>query len=261
MAIITLTTDLGTKDYYVSSIKGSILSQYPEANIVDISHNVPKFDIAQAAFILRNVIRDFPAGTIHIIGIMPDASPDVSHMAVLYKDQYFIGADNGIFSLVFDTPPQKIVELTITQDTDFLTFPSKDVFVKAACHIARGGTLEVIGHKREQITERSLFRAVVDNHTIRGTVIYIDSYGNVITNISEQLFKEVRRGRDFTISFRTPGYDIHEISSSYQGVVESERLALFGYTGFLEIAINIGHASDLLGLRINDIVRVEFHDS
>ncbi|PCJ83321.1 MAG: hypothetical protein COA57_11500 [Flavobacteriales bacterium] len=259
MAIITLITDHGTKDFYVSSVKGAIYSQFPEAKIIDITHEVPKFDIAQAAFILRNAYKDFPEGTIHIIGVLPNVSSDSPHLAVQCDGQYFIGADNGIFSLIFDKTPDKIVELNITYDSNFPR-PIRDVFAKAACHIARGGTLEVIGNPKSDINEKSMFRAVVDNNTIRGTVIYVDNYGNVVTNISEPLFKEVGRGRPFTISFRFPGYDITKISKSYNDVVESERLALFGASNFLEIAINVGEASGLLGLHLKDIVRVEFQD-
>lgn len=258
MAVITLTTDLGLKDYYVGAIKGAILRQHPTAQVVDISHDVPKFDIAQAAFMLQNVYRDFPDGTIHIIGVLPEADLINRHVVVVHERQYFVGNDNGIFSLLFDRPPDELYELTISQETDIMTFPTRDVFVKAACHLARGGTPQVIGRHKEAVLERAMFRPVVDASTIRGTVIYVDAYGNVITNISRRLFQEVGKGRHFAISFRVPGYDIHRISKTYSDVVESERLALFGASGNLEIAINIGHASDLLGLRLNDIVRIEF---
>ena len=260
MAVITLTTDLGTKDYYVSAIKGALLRQCPNATVVDISHDVPKFDIAQAAFMLRNTFHEFPEGTIHVIGVLATASAQVPHVIVEQANQFFVGADNGIFSLLFDRPPDRVFELHLSQDTDLRTFPTKDMLAKAAAHLARGGKPEVIGRQKEGVLERAMFRAVVDANTIRGTVIYVDSYGNVITNITRQLFKDVGRGRPFSISFRIPGYDINEISSEYGDVVESERMALFGATGFLEIAINIGHAADLLGLRLNDIVRVEFYD-
>lgn len=260
MALITLTTDHGTKDFTVSAIKGTIYKNLPEAKIVDISHDVPKFDIMQAAFILRNAYPHFPKNSIHIIGVLPDESPDKPHIVVHYKNQFFIGADNGMFSLLMDDKPDQIIELNISAslEDDFIR-PTRDVFVKAACHIARGGTLEVLGRKKENFNERSMFRAIVNENSIRGTVIYIDNYGNAITNISELLFKEVRRGRPFTISFRVPGYDIHKISNRYQDVPPSERLALFGSTDFLEIAINVGNASELLGLNINDIVTVSFH--
>lgn len=259
MAIITLTTDLGLKDYYVSSIKGAILSQCPDVKIVDITHNLPRFDIAQAAFIIRNVRKEFPSGTIHIIGVMPAATPETPHIAVETEGQYFIGADNGMFSLIFDRAPEKIVELTISQDTDFLTFPTKDIFVKAACHIARGGTLEVIGGPKDAVLEKSTFQPVVDAHTIKGSVIYIDYFGNVITNITHQLFKDVRKGRDFFLACKDPSHNIKELSKNYSDVPVNELVALFGATGFLEIGINIGNASKLLKIELGDVIRIEFN--
>lgn len=258
MAVITLTTDLGLKDYYVSSIKGAILSQCPDVRIIDITHNLPRFDIAQAAFIIRNVRKEFPPGTIHIIGVMPAATPETPHVAVEAEGQYFIGADNGMFSLIFDRAPDKIVELTISQDTDFLTFPTKDIFVKAACHLARGGTLEVIGGPKDAVMEKSIFKPIVDAHTIKGTVIYIDYFGNVITNITQQLFKEALKGRKFFIACKDPSYNIKTISKDYSNVPVNELVALFGATGFLEIAINIGNASKLLKIELGDIIRIEF---
>lgn len=258
MPIITLTTDLGIKDYYVGSIKGAIYKDSPDATVVDISHDVPKFDIAQAAFIIANTFREFPEGTIHIVGVNPEETPETPHVVVVYDGHYFIGADNGIFSLIFEKTPERVMELTLTQDTDFLTFPTKDVFVKAACHLARGGTLAVIGKPLPELNERMMLRAVVDGSMIRGMVIYIDSYGNIITNISRHLFQKVGKGRPFTIQFRVSRYDIHVIHNTYKDVPEGEKLALFGATGFLEVAINHGNANGLLGLRISDMIRVEF---
>lgn len=260
MAIITLTTDLGLKDYYVSSVKGAILTEYPAAMIVDITHEVPAFDIQQAAFILKNAYPSFPEKTIHVIGVNAEADPDHPHVAVEINKHFFIGADNGIFSLLFDKVPEKIVELNIRQETDILTFPTRDVFVKAACHLARGGTMEIIGTPRKTIYERTLFRPVSESSMIRGTVIYIDSYKNVICNITKSLFKEIGKGRPFSIFFRRPDYNIDEISKAYNDVPEGEKLALFSSTGYLEIAINKGEASNLLGLKQNDTIRIEFYD-
>jgi S-adenosylmethionine hydrolase len=267
MSVITLTTDMGLKDYYVASVKGSILSQYPEAVIVDISHEVPPFDIAQASFILRNTYQDFPKGTVHIIGVNPDADMNTHHLIVEFNGHYFIGADNGIFSLLFDRVPENIFELNISQDSDDPTFPTKYVFAKAACHIARGGTPEIIGQRTETLLQRELFRAVVEGNVIRGTVIYIDSYGNVITNITETLFKDLGKGRPFTVYFRRADYDIHQINKSYNEVPEGEKVALFSSTGYLEIAINKGvegsggGANKLFGLKLYDTVRVEFEEA
>ena len=264
MAIITLTSDMGLKDYYVASVKGSILSQLPDCRIVDITHEIPPFDIATASFVLRNTFNEFPKGTVHIIGVNPEADLQTAHLAVEYNGHFFIGADNGIFSLLFDRPATQIVELHLDQDSDELTFPTKHVFVKAACHIARGGTLEVIGRTLDHFTEKALIRPVVEGSVIRGAAIYIDSYGNVITNITEDLFNKVRRDRDFAIYFRRAAYEIRQIHQAYNEVPEGEKVALFSASGYLEIAINKGvegsggGANKLFGLKINDTIRIEF---
>lgn len=260
MAIITLTTDLGLVDNYVASVKGAILKEAPEATIIDITHQVPSFDLQKSAFILRNCYLDFPEGTVHILGVNSEADVNIPHVALFANGHYFIGADNGVFSLIFDNPPEKVVELTISQDTDRITFPTKDVFVKAACHIARGGTLEVIGTARYELSVRTMFRAVSENNIIKGIATYIDHYGNVITNISESQFKNFGNGRPFKILFRSAEYEIDEISSTYSSVVDGERVALFSSTGYIEIAINKANASKLFGINQGDTIRVEFYD-
>jgi len=264
MAIITLISDMGLKDYYVASIKGAILSQSPDATIIDISHNVPAFDIAQASFILRNTYADFPEGTIHIVSVNPEEDEDTEHMVVKHNGHYFIAADNGIFSLMFDGPPKEIFVLNLSQESDQLTFPTKHVFVKAACHLARGGTPEVIGKKSKSVKELSQFRAVIDGSTIKGAVIFIDSYGNIVTNIDRSTFKSVGKGKPFTIFFKRSRYDIKKIDKKYNDVPEGEKVALFSAGGFLEIAINRGvegsggGANKLFGLKMYDTIRVEF---
>jgi hypothetical protein len=260
MAIITLTSDLGLKDYYVASLKGAILSQTPNVKIIDITHDIPSFNFSKAAFIIKNCYKDFPQGTVHIIGVSSESSVEIPHVVIFDKGHYFIGADNGMFSLIFDAPPENIVELNISQDTDRITFPAKDVFVKAACHIIRGGTLEVIGKPKAELEVRTLFSAVSENNTIRGMASYIDHYGNIITNVTETLFKSFGRGRKFGIFFRNTSYEINQITNSYNSVVEGERVAMFSSTGFIEIAVNKGNASKLFGIKENDIIRIEFYD-
>jgi len=259
MAIITLTTDLGLVDNYVASVKGAILKEVPETTIVDITHEVPSFDLQKSAFVLRNCYKDFPEGTIHIIGVNSESDIGTPHIAILANGHYFIGADNGVFSLIFDNPPEKIVELSISQDTDRVTFPTKDVFVKAACHIARGGTLEIIGTAKKELLERTLFRAVYENDKLKGMVVYVDHYGNLITNISEISFNEYQKGRNFTISFRQ--YSIKKIGNSYSELPDGELVALFSSSGYIEIAINKGNAKQLLLSRDESTpIIIEFHD-
>jgi len=258
MPIITLTSDWGTKDHYLASVKGAILKQMPEARIIDISHHIPPHNLTQAAFILKNCYKDFPPGTIHIIGVSTEESEKNPHTAVFAGGQYFIGADNGIFSLIFDDQPEKIIEITLMQDSEFFTFSSRDRFAKAAAALAKGEDISTLGDEKDQLNQKMLFAPVVEKDVIKGLVIYIDNYENVITNITREKFKEVGKNRKFSIGFRRE--EIRNIYESYSDVPVGEILALFGCYGYLEIAMNNGTASSLLGLELDDPVRVEFVD-
>lgn len=258
MAIITLTTDLGSKDFYQAALKGSILNILPTANIVDITHEVPSFNISYAAFVLKNAYPYFPKNTVHLIGIDSVFSEHTKYIALRYKDHYFVGADNGIFSLLFEDEPDELVEINIMQDFKYLHFPLVDIFVKAAIHLAKGGKLSEIGVPTGEIEHRMLLHPVIERDIIRGSVIYIDTFCNVITNITKDLFTKIQRNRDFTLYFRK-SETITQLSWHYNEVPEGEKLCLFGISNHLEIAINKGKASGLLGLHLSDIVRVEFH--
>ena len=260
MPIITLTTDLGTVDHYVSAVKATILRQLDNANIVDISHDIPSFNIIHAAFVLKNVYQEFPPGSIHIIGVNAETNEDNSHLAVYANGHYFVGTDNGIFSLLLDLKPDKIIEITTTRDSDNENFPVKDVFAKAACHIARGGTLEIIGTEIKQFSkEYAKLEALHDKNSIRGSIIHIDHYGNAITNISQRLFKDVAKGRAYTINLGSKEhYSLNTIKRKYNEVQAGDAVAIFISTDLLSISINNGSASSLMGLHINDTVRIEF---
>ena len=258
MAVITITSDWGLKDPYLASVKGAILSHLPDVTIVDISHQITPFDMNQASFVLRNSYRSFPAGTVHLIGINTEASIETPHTLVLYDGHYFIGADNGIFSLVFDRDPEKIIEIDVIQDSDYFTFSERDVFVKVAVHILSGQPAEKLGVPRSSLTRMISFQPVVDGSVIKGKVTYVDVYENLITNIGHHLFRTVGKGNRFTITFRNPQYVIHTLSTSYSDVPEGEMLAIFGTSGMLEIAMNRGNASSLLGMEVDDPVRIEF---
>ncbi len=266
MPIITLTTDMGLKDHYVATVKGAIISQCAEARIVDVTHLIKPFDTAQAAFVLRQAYPAFPRGSIHIIGVNPEADGQTPHLIVRHDGHYFIAADNGIFSLLFDGRPHEAFEITMKLDEDHVAFPTQTVFVKAACHIARGGTPEVIGRKVIQIKEVIGFRPAVDASSIRGKVVHIDTYGNLVTNVQKALFDEVGRGRAFQIDFGSRVDLITVLSRTYGDVPMGERVAFFGASGLLEIAVNKGvegsggGAARLFGVHTNDTVRIDFFD-
>lgn len=258
MAIITLTSDWGSKDHYAGAVKGAILKLLPGAQIVDISHQIPPFDLNQAAFIVRNFYASFPEGTVHILAINAEAAIETPHTVVYYHGHYFIGADNGMFPLLFDDKPTRIIEIDVIQDSDYFTFPARDVFVKVACHLASGKPMEELGHPKDQLLQRMAFQPVLQGNMIKGKVIYVDNYENAFVNISESLFRSIVKNRKFAITFRTANYSIEEISKSYKDVNPGFMLALFSSSGYLEIAIREGKASSLLGLKMDQPVTVEF---
>ena len=272
MGILTLTTDMGHQDHYVAVVKGKILNDIPRANIIDISHNVSPFDILEASFLLKNVIDEFPPGTIHIIGVDPetvinfkDETKSSVPKIVIYKEQIFIGNDSGIFSLILEHHEAeaiyKIVEYT---KPEYLRFPTKSIFADVACRLLKGEKPEDIGEPIDYLKRAISIQPVIEENMIRGAVIHIHHYGNAITNITEKLFNDIGKGNPFILNFRSETYVIDEISKSYNEVSSGEKLALFSSTGHLEIAINKGVESNggsaisLLGLRKGDIISIRF---
>jgi len=256
MPIITLLTDWGLKDYYAAAVKGKLYSQLPELKIVDISHQVTPFSIEQAAFIFKNCYQDFPKGSIHILGVSTEESEKSPHIALFHKGHYFIGADSGIFSMIFEDHPEKIIELNIPQDSDSFTFSTYNRFVNAALHLAKGNPIEELGNAREKLAVKLQFKPAIDKDTIKGMVIYIDAYENLVTNITQDLYKSVGKGRKYHVLLR--GEKINKIYQSYNDVPIGEIVVIFGSNGHLEVAINHGNASSLLGISLNDSIMIEF---
>ena len=274
MSIITLITDFGLKDHFVGATKGKIISGYKEAVIVDISHDIDLFNTTEAGYCIAAAYSSFPKGTIHIIGVDSERHGDTQHLAMQWDDHFFICADNGILSTLTQRKiPQKIVAINI-HDRLQENATDMDIFVAVACHIARGGHLNVIGKEIESLkTVNELVPKVNDaQNAIQGNVVYIDHFGNCVTNISQKLFQEMARGRSYEISFHNKR--INTIKKSYSDFntsekftlkdFEGERLALFNENGLLEIAIyksnpkTVGSAKSLLGLKFRDVVTITF---
>lgn len=275
MPIITLTTDFGLKDHFVGVVKGTILSELKDAIIVDISHQISPFHIQECAYILKNSYRAFPPGSIHIVGVDSEKNPEKTHLAIHIDGHYFITADNGVIGLITEViTPDKIVEIQLPNTTSG-SFPVLDIFVKVACHIARGGTLEVIGKPVSGWTTLKEYEPRITNNgnTIIGSVIYIDNYGNVITNISQGLFEACRKGRNFVVEARNK--KLTEIFNKYSDIIRfdlpraqrkgaGDLMALFNSNGYLELSIyksnlkTVGGAATLLGLDYRDTVLINF---
>ena len=276
MSLITLTTDFGTKDHFVGAVKGAIYTELPDARIVDITHEISPFSITETAYILKNSYKSFPDKSIHIVGVDSELSPENKHIALLLDNHYFICPDNGLISMIVsEIKPTQIVEINI-HDRIESSFPVLDVFVQVACFIARGGSLGVIGKEIKTYKEMTEIQPKINaNGTqISGSVIYIDNYGNVISNISEKLFTDIGKGRAYKITARS--YIFEKVNRKYNDIInysidenrnhyDGNKLAIFNSAGFLEIAIyrsnlnTVGSASSLLGLNYRDTITVEFY--
>lgn len=275
MSIITLTTDYGLKDHFVGALKGKVLSNYPEAVLVDLSHLIDPFNISETSYILNAASLSFPMGTVHIVGVDCERNRENEHIAVKWNDQYFIAADNGILSLLTQVvAAQKIVKINIHE---FMLNNSTDmdVFIKVAIHLAKGGMLHEVGEEISAIKEVTEAQPITsaDLKTIKGTIVYIDHYGNAVTNISKKVFQAIATDRTFTI--KTRNTVIKTILERYSDLgakdnasikdQESKTVAVFNDNNVLEIAIyksnqSFGSANSLLGLNYRDVVTIEFTD-
>lgn len=275
MSIVTLTTDYGLKDHFVGALKGKVLSEFPEAIIIDISHNIDPFNVSEAAYIIGAAYTSFPKGTVHLIGVDIEINKETpQHLAIQWNDQYFICADNGILSMLIQKiVPQKMVAINIHD-----RLPSEatelDVFIKVACHLAKGGLLNVIGKEVKAIKDITELQAIAYDNQIKGYVIYTDHLGNAVTNISKKLFMETGKTRPYEITFKNktiktilPKYSDIGITEQYPlKDYEGQRLAIFNEAGFLEIAIfranpeTVGSAASLLGLNYRDVVTIDFRN-
>tara|TARA_B100000886_G_scaffold62912_1_gene39096 strand:+ start:1188 stop:2021 length:834 start_codon:yes stop_codon:yes gene_type:complete len=275
MSIITLITDFGYKDQFVAQMKGEIYSNYPESQVVDISHNISPFNIMEAAYILENSYKSFPENTIHIIDVDSEKNKEKKHIIVKLDNHYFITSDNGIMSILSQNINyQEIYEISILNELNPMESSLK-TFSKVACHLSMGGKPEIVGKKINKLKNVKNLKPFVnsENTQIISSVIYIDHFGNVVTNIKKSFFDEIGKGRKFEISARN--YKFNKIYSSYSDIInfnlsedqrsdEGKALIIFNSNNYLQISIyrsnpeNVGTAATLLGLKIYDSVSVIF---
>lgn len=256
MTTVTLTTDFGNKDYYAAVLKGALVKEAgaEKIQIIDITHEVKSFDIVQGAYILKNAFPHFPEGSIHIITVNNAHGNRPSYIAFKKDKHFFIGPDNGLFSLMFDSLPANFYELELLDGMGNLE--SKTI-AKAVKDLTSGKPISEVGSFIEDIIQRLSLQPVISNQQIRGAIVYIDHYGNAVLNISTELFKRVRHGRDFKMYFKRHD-PITKVVRHYQEVEVGETVCIFNSAGLLEIAINMGRASELLDLAVGETVEVNF---
>lgn len=257
MAIVTLLTDSGENDHYVAAIRAKLISVNPGLRLEDISHNVKPADIGHAAFVLRSVFRDFPAGTVHLVGVDSVGGRDDAYIALQLEDHYFVGCDNGLFGLISDRPHQQVVDLN-SINTIHTTFPERDVFAPAAAKLASGMPITNLGKPMPSFKKLLDRQVKATKKGITGTVIRVDNMGNLITNIPKEAFDVLSKGRNYTVQFG--GEKFRRIHQQYNQAEQGECFIIFNSLNLLEIGIYRGNASELLGLEYDSSVNIIFDE-
>ncbi len=252
MSIITFTSDFGMKDYYVAAVKAKLYSLDANTQIVDISHSIEAFNIAQGSFVVKSVYQDFPVGTVHLVAV--DAqSPNQKYIAVSLKGHYFVGADNGLLSLLSEQGPEEIIELDTHDPT---TFTTKEILAPAAISLSQGTAIQKLGSLVSELERRLPRMLKTTRKQIVGHVVHVDHYGNLITNIDQSTFEHLQKGASFKLRF---GREVATyLQQHYHEVEYGEVFLLFNSAGWLEIGINQGNAHELLGLGYDSPIMIQF---
>ncbi|HNE51138.1 MAG TPA: SAM-dependent chlorinase/fluorinase [Chitinophagales bacterium] len=254
MAVITLLTDFGEKDYYVGLFKGDLYTANPSSKIVDISHAIPPYDIVTAAFFLKNVYEHFPKGTIHIARVYEQGVKMQKLLAAKYKNYFFIAPDNGLLTMVFDEKPDLIVEVDMKQ-AKLNTL--EEYYCRVVKEISFNHNIGSIGIATSNYVQKHALLPVIQENSIVGNIMYVDNFGNVITNIKKDEIQRFSKYNQMHIHYRR-GDSIDRIVENYMDVPRTYSLARFNSLGYLELCVHGDSASDLLGLSVGNNIQVVF---
>lgn len=255
MKIITFLSDFGEEDHYVGAVKASILSQNPVAQIIDISHRISAFDISHAAYVLSNTFRNFPKGTIHLVAVDPSDKQHQQALLAEIEGHTFVGFDNGIFSLISDLEVSQLRSVPVNGST----FIAKDLLGPICGKLSNGLVIEDLGSPTNEFRKLISKAPKVTKREIVGSVIRIDSYGNLITNIERRQFEKIQELNGqvpFQIRFGRERY--RAFHQHYNEAEPGDCYVLFNSEGKLQIGINKGNAAGLLGLRLDAQIFIEF---
>lgn len=256
MFTATLTTDYGNTEYYVASLKGNLLSACGEINIVDVTHQIPTFDIIRAAYQMKNVYSNFPPYTVHICTInLRDANKRL--LLVNRDNHFFVLPDNGLICLIF---PDRKFEAYVINDLP-KTFKYKDAYLKISevCNKLKSGTaIEDFATYTTSYYELNTMMPIIRGDSLIGQIIHVDNYTNLISNITKDMFYELVGNHKFLVQMR--GVMIDNISLNYEEVNEGDTLAMFNESNLLQISIHKNIKNNLLGMKIGDSIMVDKKD-
>jgi len=247
--LITLTTDFGNQDHYVSVMKAVMLDIVPEARFIDVSHEIPPQDVMAGAWVVRNSAPYFPPNTVHLVVVDPGVGTNRTPVAIKIKDQFFVGPDNGIFSLIgedFGYEAVKLENEKFWRKNRSNTFHGRDIFAPVAAHIANGIPLKDLGSPLEKLVTYRWAIPISDKDGIQGWIVHIDRFGNLVSNIPSSLIKETIG--DSRLKIYVGNTILDEIVPTFGAVPDGEPAAYIGSSDKLEIAINKGNAKQMLGV-------------
>jgi S-adenosylmethionine hydrolase len=257
-SIITLLTDFGTKDHYVASMKGVILSINPRCLLIDITHQVSPHDIREGAFILANAYSHFPKGTIHLAVVDPGVGGTRRPLLLVTQNYFFVGPDNGLFTMI--SWKESVDEIIALDNRKYhlskvsTTFHGRDIFAPVAAHLSMGVKPDALGHKIDALSWLGFEGPFVKEGRLLGEILHVDTFGSLVSNIAEGRFFQFIRGRPFVI--RAGRKTIRGLKKGYWEGKKDEPVALFGSGGLLEISVREGNAQKVLKMKRGDPIWV-----
>jgi S-adenosylmethionine hydrolase len=260
-SIITITTDFGLKDHYVSAMKAVILGINPDARLIDISHEIPPQDIMAGAWVLKNTAFLYPTGTIHLVVIDPGVGSSRKPIICKLNGHYFVGPDNGLFSLLAEEFPIEVYEISnkqLRRESVANTFHGRDIFAPAAAHLSNGENPVSFGELLQDIVRYRWATPISDDEGIQGWIVHIDQYGNLITNIPAEMLDGCKN-HEFRIYAGTT--ILNSIVTTFSDVEDGEAAAYIGSSDMLEISVNKGNAGQLLNIHKGAPVSVVFKNN
>ena len=255
--IITLTTDFGLKDPYVAEMKAVILNISPNTKIVDITHQIEKFNIRMGAYVLAAASSYFPKGTIHVVVVDPGVGTRRKAILIQTKKGYFIGPDNGVLALAAENQGiehvYKITNPKLKLPKISNTFHGRDIFAPAAAHLARGTPPSEFGPEIHKIVTPKFAKITRRKGGLIGEIIHIDGFGNIVTNFSEKELESMGIKGMVNIKLKNTRLKL-KLCRAYAEVEAQKPLAIIGSHNFLEISVNQGNAADTFKTKVGDKV-------
>ncbi|MBN1480928.1 hypothetical protein EH223_00475 [candidate division KSB1 bacterium] len=253
--IITLTTDFGLKDAFVGVLKGVILSINPHATIVDITHGIPQGDLDAASFAVDQAYTFFPPNTIHVVVVDPGVGTQRRILLVRAKEHYFLAPDNSVLRYIFVRHPEAEV-ISVTNEKYFLphtsqTFHGRDIFAPVAAHLSRGVPFHTFGETITDYLKGDIALPQKTENLITGQIVYIDHFGNCISNISKNDFDPEQ-----LVEINIKYFQFERLSHSYAEHQVAEPLVIFSSHDYLEIAVRDGNAAQFLNIKKGEPIEV-----